>query len=270
MSDESACESRPPARPACTALAFLDTVHGRSDAHPHERFEARVAAGASLLGIAAGAVNLPLVYLTHTRLQGALVAGLVVALGLQLLGLRRGAPMRILRWTLLGTAAIFLIGSILAAPRLESRQLYWLVVLPLAAQTIAARRGLEPLPAISRGLLVTLGLVIVVGALLVFVRDAGSVPPAPWNLTTRVELALDYATFIVAVYGVAYVHDLSARDMQLELTQLRRVLSVCAWCKRIHAGGDWVPFEIYLAEHESHALERSGVCPSCYERDFWE
>lgn len=270
MSTDAALETPPPPRPSRrAALAFLDAVHGLPEGHPHVRFEARVAAGASLLGIGAGAVNLPLVFVTHQTLQTALLAGLVVALGLQLLALRRGAPMAVLRWTLLGTAGVFLFAFILAAPRIESRQLYWLVILPLAAQTIAARRGIEPLPAISRGLLVTVGLVIVAGVLLVFLPDSKSAPPRPVDLTTRVAMALDYATFIVAVYGVAYVHDLSARDMQLELTQLRRVLSVCAWCRKIHARGEWVPFEVYLAEHESHALE-NGVCPACYERDFWE
>ena len=51
-----------------------------------------------------------------------------------------------------------------------------------------------------------------------------------------------------------------------EVKQLRGLLPICSYCKRIREGEDYTKsVETYLAEH-TDAKFSHGVCPDCYER----
>ncbi len=48
--------------------------------------------------------------------------------------------------------------------------------------------------------------------------------------------------------------------------QLRGLLPICSYCKRVREGEDYtLSVEAYLAEHTDAQLSH-GVCPDCYEK----
>ena len=50
------------------------------------------------------------------------------------------------------------------------------------------------------------------------------------------------------------------------MKQLRGLLPICSYCKKIREGEDYTTsVEAYLAEH-SDATFSHGVCPACYDR----
>lgn len=65
------------------------------------------------------------------------------------------------------------------------------------------------------------------------------------------------------------VRQRAERDAQLrEIEQLRAILPVCAWCKRIRDDeGAWNDVAHYVALHAGRAVTH-GICPQCLESQF--
>ena len=62
----------------------------------------------------------------------------------------------------------------------------------------------------------------------------------------------------------------AARLAEQELDMLRRLLPVCAWCKKVRTeDGEWQPLESYL-ESTSHSRITHGMCPECERKVFEE
>ena len=74
---------------------------------------------------------------------------------------------------------------------------------------------------------------------------------------------IDFAAFTVSVAGLMSVHQLFRQRLEEELHQLRSILAVCAWCRRIrdHEEG-WVVMERYMAKH-AQSDTTHGICPDC-------
>lgn len=51
------------------------------------------------------------------------------------------------------------------------------------------------------------------------------------------------------------------------ITYLEGFLRVCSFCKKIHAGDQWIPIEEYISDH-SAALFSHGLCPQCMKRHY--
>ncbi len=60
------------------------------------------------------------------------------------------------------------------------------------------------------------------------------------------------------------VHDLETALSQVK--QLRGLLPICMYCKRIRSDGDyWQQVETYISEHTAAEFSH-GICPECYEK----
>jgi phosphoserine phosphatase RsbU/P len=60
------------------------------------------------------------------------------------------------------------------------------------------------------------------------------------------------------------VHDLETALSQVK--QLRGLLPICMYCKRIRNDGDyWQQVETYISEHTAAEFSH-GICPECYEK----
>ncbi len=46
------------------------------------------------------------------------------------------------------------------------------------------------------------------------------------------------------------------------LRTLEGFIQVCAWCRKVHVGEEWVSFEQYL-RREHDVLSTHGICPEC-------
>ncbi|MHB8793773.1 MAG: hypothetical protein ACYC6O_10630 [Thermoleophilia bacterium] len=69
----------------------------------------------------------------------------------------------------------------------------------------------------------------------------------------------------VAILGIAVIF-LSSYYLR-KIRQLEGILPVCAVCKKIREGDEWVPFETYVREH-SAADFTHGLCPECAKPYF--
>ena len=60
--------------------------------------------------------------------------------------------------------------------------------------------------------------------------------------------------------------ELSARLARslAEVRELRGLIRVCSWCRKVDAGTDWQQLEAYIRDH-SHAEFTHGICPGCME-----
>ncbi|MEI6246407.1 MAG: hypothetical protein WCQ64_15355 [Acidobacteriota bacterium] len=73
-----------------------------------------------------------------------------------------------------------------------------------------------------------------------------------------------------AIVESALVIALCALVVSQSLRILRRVrrlesmITMCAWCRRVHHDGEWMQVEKFLKEHESSTSH--GICPECAAR----
>ncbi len=69
----------------------------------------------------------------------------------------------------------------------------------------------------------------------------------------------------VVVILVAIPIILLSRRLLSRLFYLEKFLKVCAWCKRVDAGGRWVAMERYF-EAGFDQKTTHGMCPDCFEK----
>jgi DNA-binding response OmpR family regulator len=56
--------------------------------------------------------------------------------------------------------------------------------------------------------------------------------------------------------------------LQLEVRQLRGLLPICSYCKKIRDGQNvWTQLEDYVSQH-SEVMFSHSLCPECYEREM--
>ncbi len=75
----------------------------------------------------------------------------------------------------------------------------------------------------------------------------------------------DSAMESVVVILVAIPVLLLSRRLLSRLFYLEKFLKVCAWCKRVDAGGRWLPMDRYF-EAGFNQQTTHGMCPDCYEK----
>lgn len=74
----------------------------------------------------------------------------------------------------------------------------------------------------------------------------------------RLEEALLESTVVLAL-GTGVV--LWIRRTMRRVAYLESFVTLCAWCRRVHVGEEWLTLEQYLQHHDRHPSH--GVCPSC-------
>lgn len=58
------------------------------------------------------------------------------------------------------------------------------------------------------------------------------------------------------------------QDALLEIKKLQGFLSVCAYCKKIHADKKrWEPIEVFISRHLKDTKFSHTICPPCYEKN---
>lgn len=253
------------ARTRRALLAVIDAVHQVPAGDPHARYQVRFTVGGSLLAILVAIPSLAIEVATGDQVGMALIGTFAGAIILQLGAIRLGVSTGLIMWTLLGSVAVFLVATMLATRELDPPQLAWLVLLPLAAQALVGPRATdaEPAPSSHAPLLAAI-VAVALGLAVVGAHQVGLTIHRPVAVQPKWMQAVDFALFMASAYGLDFLHELSSRESLAELAQLRRLLSMCAWCKKIRDQDRWVPLERYLAEHQRHDLTH-GICPTCLE-----
>lgn len=230
-------------------------------------FQLRFLIGASLLGALIGLITLPIAVVTGQLVTARLIAVFIAALLAQLAAARRGAPVRVLLWTVLATMGAFVVAACLATRELDPSQLAWLLLIPLAARVLDAPRPDDAAPPRPRAMLRATGLALLAGVFVVAAHEVGLTFDQPAHPAPTWMAVTDFGSLALSAVGLVYLHDLSTRETVAELQRLRALLSICAWCKQIRDDGRWMPLESYVA-HRTRSDLSHGICPSCEAQHF--
>jgi hypothetical protein len=80
-------------------------------------------------------------------------------------------------------------------------------------------------------------------------------PPTPLRLG---EGFLESILTLAVGIGVVLVTGRAFRRIEY----LESLIVMCAWCRRVREGGDWVTVELFL-ERQHHAQTSHGICDTC-------
>ena len=93
-------------------------------------------------------------------------------------------------------------------------------------------------------------------------NDYVTKPFQPAELRARVDVGLRVLDLQSKL--AVRIHDLEAALKQVK--QLRGLLPICMYCKKIRNDGDyWQQVETYISDH-TEAEFSHGICPECYEK----
>jgi hypothetical protein len=231
-----------------------------------EAYQLRFMSGAILLGVLVSALALPAATAMGQWLSVGFLGTFLVVLLLQAGAVRLGAPVGLVAWTVVVTVGLFLVATALVPGALQAHQLYWFLLIPLAARALAVPRHDDGArPRSWRTELVAGAAALMAAVLVIACYAAGLNFGQPASSAPAYALGIDFALFLVSALGLLYVDDLSVRETAAELRRLQELLSICAWCRKIQDGGAWVGLEQYVARRQNVSLSH-GMCPACYER----
>src|SRR5262245_12509181 len=132
---------------------------------------------------------------------------------------------------------------------------------PLRVDTMTQREHTNYLPPI-----ITLAVAGFVGLIVVFALDeywdlparsfgAFLKPIRPHEFSIKVVAAL---CLFITVLGVL-------REAIHRIQHLSRMMTMCAWCRRVAVDGDWSSIDQFLQQRKNTSSS-VGVCPDCYAK----
>jgi hypothetical protein len=118
--------------------------------------------------------------------------------------------------------------------------------------------------------IVTLAVAGVLGLIVVFALDeywdlparsfgAFLKPIRPFAFSIKVVAAL---CLFITVLGVL-------REAIHRIQHLSRMMTMCAWCRRVAVDGDWISIDQFLQQRKN-TTSAVGVCPDCYAKQASE
>jgi hypothetical protein len=235
---------------------------------PREIFQVRFFLSACLLAIVVGLLSLLAAVSTGQYISAVLIATFLAVMLLHLLVARLGFRAKPLMWSLLVSVTIFLVMSSLVTREVDPSQLCWLILIPLATRAFAAPQVEydEPQDTSRRTLLASV-MSVFAAFLIVILHDFGITFNQPFLPEPSWLIAANYPLFLASVVGLVLLYDFSAKLMIEELHRVRRLLSICAWCRKIKSDSDWMSLEEYTAQHTQSDLTH-GICPECRDNEF--
>lgn len=256
-------------RQVAAAASLLSRLLPRRTLSPREAFQARFVIGASLLALVVGLPSMAVAHLAGSTLAASIIGAYAAAQLPTLLAIRLGAPLRAVTWASLILLATFLTVDSLITTRLHPEQLKWLVLVPLASLVLLdvtvdgqGNASLSRAPHVAA--LVAAGL----GCFIVVAHRVGLHFGQPSPDDRTLDAVVDHLLFLLAVGGLVLLFRKAVREAQAELSVLRSLLSVCAWCRRIREEGEWLPLERYIEKRNLRLTH--GICPECAARHFPE
>jgi hypothetical protein len=230
-----------------------------------EAYQLRFLAGAITLATAVSVLAVVAAAAAGQWRGVALTSGYLSLILAQALAVRLGAPIRVVAFTIIGTAGLLFAASALVPSANQAGQLYWFLLVPLAARAFAVPRHDSATESQSwrTGFIAGAASLVAVIAIIAYL-STGSGTGVNGAHPVSFGVGIDVALFLMSALGLLYVHDLSVRETTAELRRLQALLSMCAWCRKIKSDGEWVGLEQYMAQRKDISLTH-GMCPTCYE-----
>lgn len=233
-----------------------------------EAYQLRFLCGAVVLATAVSALAVAAAAAMGQWLGVAVSSGFLFLIVLQAAAVRFGAPIRVVAWTVIATVGLLLVVSAALPSTNASGQLYWFLLIPLAARAFSAPRHDSQEEPRSWRIEFLAGVAALAAVVVVIALRPASFDAAPIvSSGAHYALGIDVALFLLSALGLLYVHDLSVRETAAELRRLQELLAVCAWCRKISHAGEWIGVEEYLAQRQNVELTH-GMCPACHQKHF--
>jgi len=70
--------------------------------------------------------------------------------------------------------------------------------------------------------------------------------------------------FIIAIY---FLIEFVRKKLIGEIKYLKGFYSICAYCKKVKVGDQWISLESFL-DQESDAKLSHGICPDCLQKEY--
>lgn len=246
---------------------WLDGLIPAGHTTPQEVFQLRLLIGGSLLGLGMSTVSVGVSMANSWPGPAVVVGTFGVGCIALMVATKAGATLAVLRRSSMLLVGSFLVVESLQTAEIDWAQFKWLVLLPLLASVLSE-------PSTSRRAVVQLwtgtGFAILLGGVIVFANrmqwTAGMHVPRELPGDIPFYSLIDFAQFAICVAGLLTIHSLAQRRLERELTMLRSLLCVCAWCRRIRDDDEgWVVIEHYMTKHSSTAITH-GICTECAEK----
>jgi hypothetical protein len=174
--------------------------------------------------------------------------------------LRRGWAPQSLVSPACGAITVYLVVMSVQLPGIRPQQLMWFAVVPLVGLVLWPQEGRAQaawVPWARVGAFPAAGVM----AVLLANHLGVSISKGEQTLGEALELA-DALTFLVSTMALVALHARLSQLAQEELQQLRGLLCVCAWCRKIKTDSNtWEPLERYVARHSDTTFTH-GMCPS--------
>lgn len=234
---------------------------------PHVRTQLRFLVSCLLLGAAVALAASVFELMIGAVFQSAFILSFAIACAGLLLAARSRVDVRRLWMLSIAMLGCFLSVQCMQTARLDGGTLKWFALLPLVLLLYLDGSGVRASDerrdgAIWNGAAMAIGFAGLVTLAHVEGWAARLRPVAP-SEAPWIEQLVDFVLFTVSVAGLLSAHRLAVRRLEEELSALRSMLRVCAWCRRIHDDDEgWVRMERYMARHSNH-LTTHGICPEC-------
>lgn len=235
---------------------------------PHEALQLRVLVSGTLIGLVVAAASVAATILLSPTVSSAFIVAFGIGCVALLVAIRAGASMQSLRIAGLVLLGAFFSIQCLQTAELDWASLKWLTLLPILSCLLAdaqgAREGAErPVHALWSGT----AYAVLLSIFIVVANSRGWTAGVTGDdeLVAGVALGrlIDFILFALSVAGLMSAHRVAQRRLEEELRLLRTMLSVCAWCRRVHdADAGWIPPDHYIVRHGDHTLSH-GMCPDC-------
>ncbi len=235
---------------------------------PREAFQLRFFLSAAVLGMMVAIPSVIISVIADQMVSAIVISVFAAALLLHLFVARIGARASFVMWSLIATVALFLVVGSCVTREIDPTQFYWLIMIPLGARAFTAPRVEDSSP--SNTLKVTVvatALAIGAAVLIVILHRVGLTFEQPIKPDTPLLAAINYALFAAGTMGLVLLYDVSATMTITELQRVRELLSICAWCRKINAGDQWISLEDFTARNTRLDLSH-GICPNCSEREI--
>lgn len=235
---------------------------------PREAFQLRFFLSAAVLGMLVAIPSGVVAVISDQMISALIISVFAAVLLLHLFVARIGARATFVMWSLIATVALFLVVGSCVTRDLDPTQLYWLIMIPLGARAFTAPRVEDSSP--SNTLKVTvIATAFAIGAaiLIVILHSVGLTFEQPIKPDTPLLAAINYAIFAAGTMGLVLLYDVSVTMTIAELQRVRELLSICAWCRKINSGDQWISLEDFTARNTRLDLSH-GICPTCSEREI--
>ena len=233
-----------------------------------EAFQVRFLIAATALGFAIALFSLVLALAMGRPVDACWDAAYAAGVIALLVPLRLGVSPRTLVWPHIALLASFLLAVSVGDSALHPEQLGWFVLIPLITRLLL---GVDTRYSKRNLLAHQLGgaAVALAGPMLcIALVRTGHTFHQPDGGVDGVAAILEFVELSAAVLGVVWIFYGLRRTAEAELAQLRGLLPICAWCKKIRNDAhEWQRVEDYIGQRTA-AVFSHGMCPTCEAQHF--